>query len=46
MAKSKAKLISEIFEITGAAADKYFDRLNDRSVEYLEKYLKVIKSLG
>jgi len=45
MARAKSKLISEIFEIIGGDQSRHFDSLSDKSAEYLEKYLRVVKSL-
>jgi hypothetical protein len=40
----KSKIIAQIFKITKADG-KYFDKLADKSEQYLEKYLRVVKGL-
>lgn len=42
---AKSKIIEEIVKITKTDPEKYFDRLNDRSRDYLEKLLKVCKKI-
>ena len=41
---SKNKVIAEIFELT-KGDPKHFDKLDDKSTKYLDKFLKVIKRL-
>jgi hypothetical protein len=45
MGKDKSKLVSEIIKITKREPEAFFDRLIDKSQEYLEKLLKVAKHL-
>lgn len=40
----KSKLIAQIFKLTKGDT-KYFDKLADKSEQYLEKYVKVVKGL-
>lgn len=43
--EKKSKLIAQIIKLTKADGTKYFDKLNDKSEQYLEKYVKVVKGL-
>lgn len=45
MGKTKGTLIQGIIQHTGASAEKYIDKLSDKSNVYLEKLLIVIKQL-
>ncbi len=45
MATSKGKVIEEIFKTVGGDQTSHFDQLHDKSITYLEKYLKVVKAL-
>lgn len=50
MKKTKSEIIKEIFnEVLPSSphsdASKYFDKLSDHTVEYLQKYLAVVKKL-
>lgn len=43
--QKKGKIIAQIIKITKADPSKYFDKLDDKNVTYLEKQLKVLKGL-
>jgi len=42
----KSKIISQILELTKGNPEKYFDRLSDHTLPYLEKLLKVCTKLN
>lgn len=46
MKKTKSEIIKEIFnEVAPVDTSKYFDKLSDHTVDYLRKYLTVVKKL-